>query len=53
MNYTEYTDGETGIVFTVFYNNNEIESVMLDDNDLLPLLSEEVVFSIQLWLETI
>jgi len=56
MNYIEYEDGETGSCFEIVYNVNnsgnvEITNVYLNDKDVLPLLSEEVLLSMQLYVD--
>jgi hypothetical protein len=55
MNYINYEEGETGLNFTVYYDKScgsiELISVCLNDADILPLLSEEVILNIQLYVD--
>lgn len=55
-NYVKYTHGETGIVLGVMADRDksgevDIKGVFLEKKNILPLISDDLVIDIQLFLE--
>lgn len=56
IDYIDYEDGETGLLFSVCYEKTkygdiDILSVAINEDNILAVLSDEVLLAIQLYVE--